>query len=79
MKLVGVNEDQDTQLSELSVRGLMQLLVDVDNKLTLRFEAVKVVHKMEDWATSQVMYAAHSNADSWVDLGTAEHYATYNA
>lgn len=79
MKLMGVNEDKDTQLSELSVRGLMELLDDATQKLTLRFEAVKVIHKMEDWATSQVMYAAHSNADSWLELGTAEDYATCNA
>lgn len=59
MKLIQVNEDTPDHkpLSELPVRSLLKLLNDPSKKLTLRFEAVKVVHKVEDWATSQVMCA----------------------
>jgi hypothetical protein len=57
MKLLDVNEDRHDHktMSELSVSGLLKLLDDSSQKITLRFEAVKIVHKTEAWATSQVM------------------------
>ena len=57
MKLLEVNEDRHDHIpmSELSVSDLLRLLDDSRQKITLRFEPVKVVHKTEAWATSQVM------------------------
>jgi hypothetical protein len=57
MKLLGVNEDRldHKPLSELSVRDLLELLDDRTQKISLKFEAVKIVHSTEAWATSQVM------------------------
>lgn len=54
MKLLQVNEDSHV-LSELSLPQLLALLNDNTERISLRFEAVNVVQKMEAWATSQVM------------------------
>jgi hypothetical protein len=58
MKLLQVDEDRKGALSELSLAQLLGLLEDNTEKISLRFEAVNVVQKMEAWATSQVMCAA---------------------
>ena len=57
MKLLDVNKDRHDHkpISELSLSELLKLLNDSTQKITLKFEAVKIVHRTEAWATSQVM------------------------
>ena len=57
MKLLDVNEDRHDHrpMSELSVSELLNLLDDSTQKISLKFEAVEIVHRTEAWATSQVM------------------------
>jgi len=84
MKLLRINEDSSGMLIDLSVRDLVTLLNGCTEKITLRFQSVKVVHKMEDWATSQVMRnltagsLAHFELDILAQLLCDAGYTTKN-